>query len=188
MANIGLSNIWYSHLTEGTDGTPSYDGAIQFGKAVTASFAPNNNSAELFGDDTLQESDYSFQSATLTLGTTDDDDTVFADVLGHTVTDGVVKKTATDIAPYVGIGHIVTKMVGGVYKYKVEFFYKVKFSTPSSDNNTKGANTEFATGTIEGKISALADEDNSWSESKTFTTKSDALTYLKGLLGTGASL
>lgn len=187
MANIGLTNLWYSHLTEGADGTPTYDGAKTFGKAVSCQVDVTNNSATLYGDDALAESDSSFANGTMTLGTTDDDDTIFADVLGHQITtEGEVTKTATDVAPYIGVGRIVTKMVNGAYKYKVEFLYKVKFSEPSRDENTKGENLEFATPSIEGVIAALGDINGTWSKSKTFTSKSDALTYLKNLLAAGS--
>jgi len=183
MANIGLTNIWYSKLTETADGTALYAGAKQLGKAVSCSTSITNNEAKLYGDDTLAESDTSFSNGTITLGVTDDNEEVFADLLGHNVTeDGEVIKAATDTAPYVGVGRIVTKMVNGAYKYKVEFLYKVKFSEPSKDETTKGESIEFSTPSVEGIISTLDDVDNTWNKSKTFDTKSDALTYLKNLL------
>ena len=183
MANIGLTNIWFSELTEAADGTATYAGAINLGKAVSCAVGITNNEAMLFGDDVLAESDTRFASGTITLSVTDDDDTIFAPLLGHEIDQtGEVIKTSTDAAPYVGIGRIVTKMVNGAYKYKVEFLYKVKFSEPSRDENTKGKTIEFSTPTIEGVIAALGDVDGTWSKSKTFNTKSDALTYLKGLL------
>ena len=183
MANIGLTNIWFSKLTEGAGGVANYEGATNLGKAVSCSVSITNNEAKLYGDDTLAESDTSFSSGTITLGVTDDDETVFAPLLGHTIdANGEVVKTTNDAAPYVGIGRIVTKMVNGVYKYKVEFLYKVKFSEPSRDENTKGESIEFGTPSIEGLISALDDVNGTWSKSKTFNTKSDALTYLKNLL------
>lgn len=182
MANIGLTNIWYSKLTEGADGTPSYEGAKQLGKAVSCSVSVSNNEAKLYGDDALAESDTTFAGGTITLGVTDDDDTVFAELLGHTLTDGELIKAATDAAPYVGVGRIVTKMVGGAYKYKVEFLYKVKFSEPSKEENTKGESIEFSTPSVEGIIAALDDTANTWNKSKTFNSKADALTYLKNLL------
>ena len=183
MANIGLTNIWYGKLTEAAGGTALYDGAKQLGKAVSCSTSITNNEAKLYGDDTLAESDTSFSNGTITLGVTDDNEEVFADLLGHTVTeDGEVIKAATDTAPYVGVGRIVTKMVNGAYKYKVEFLYKVKFSEPSKDETTKGESIEFSTPSVEGIISTLDDVNNTWNRSKTFDTKSDALTYLKNLL------
>lgn len=183
MARIGLTNLWYSHLTEGTDGTPTYDGAKRLGKAVSCNVEVTNNSATLYADDTLAESDTSFSNGTMTLGTADDDDTIFSDLLGHTITtDGEVIKTASDVAPYVGVGRIVTKMVNGVYKYTAKFIYKVKFSEPSADENTKGESVEFSTPEIEGTISALSDDSGTWNREKTFTTKSDALTWLQSLM------
>ena len=182
MANIGLTNLWYSKLTEGSDGTATYEGATNLGKAVSCSVSITNNSATLYGDDALAESDTSFASGTITLGVTDDDDSIFADLLGHEISEGEVVKTSTDTAPYVGVGRIVTKMVNGVYKYKVEFLYKVKFSEGSKDENTKGENIEFATPSIEGMIAALGDADGTWSKTKTFNSKADALTYLQNLL------
>lgn len=181
MANIGLTNIWFSELTENA-GVATYEGATNLGKAVSCSVSITNNEAKLYGDDSLAESDTSFASGTITLGVTDDDDTVFAPLLGHTITNGEVVKTSNDTAPYVGIGRIVTKMVNGVYKYKVEFLPKVKFSEPSRDENTKGESIEFTTPSIEGLISSLDDTNGTWNRTKTFNTKSDALTWLKNLL------
>lgn len=182
MANIGLTNIWFSKLTEGAGGVANYEGATNLGKAVSCSTSITNNEAKLYGDDALAESDTSFASGTITIGVTDDDDTIFAPLLGHQISNGEVVKTVNDAAPYVGIGRIVTKMVNGAYKYKVEFLYKVKFSEPSRDENTKGESIEFATPSIEGLISTLDDVNGTWNKTKTFDTKSDALTYLKNLL------
>ena len=85
MAQIGLTNLWYGLLTEAEDGTPSYAGAKSFGKAVSAKVDVSTNDATLYADDALAESDKSFQSAKVTLGVADDDMTIFAEILGHTV-------------------------------------------------------------------------------------------------------
>lgn len=183
MANVGLSNIWFSNLTEAQDGTAVYNGAQNLGKAVSCSVSVTNNDAKLFGDDVLCESDTTFAYASITLGVTDDDDSIFAPLLGHTINGaGEVIKTVNDTAPYVGLGRIVTKMVNGSYKYKVEFLYKVKFSEPSRDEQTKGESVEFATPSIEGLAAALGDVNGTWNKTKMFTSKADALTYLKNLL------
>ena len=182
MAGIGLTNIWWGKLTEAADGTPSYSDGQKMGKAVSASVSITNNSATLYGDDALAESDTSFANGTITLGLTDDDDTIFAPLLGHTLDDGEVVKTSSDTAPYVGVGRILTKMVNGARKYKVNFLYKVKFSEPSNDETTKGETVEFSTPSIEGMISTLSDNKGTWGISKTFSDIEDAISYLKGLL------
>ena len=184
MAKIGLSNLYYAKLTEAQDGTPSYDGAKTLGKAVSANVSITNNSASLYADDVLAESDTSFQSGTITLGVDEDGDTVFADLLGHTITTGtgggVVTKSTDDVAPYVAVGRVITKMVSGVLYYKAEVLFKVKFSEPSQDNSTKGESIEFGTSEIEGNIMALA--NGQWSTGKTFSTKADAVSFITTLM------
>ena len=182
MAKIGLTNIWWGKLTEGSDGTPTYDGAETFGKAVSAKVDVTNNDATLYAEDALAESDKSFNSAKVTLGVADDDDTIFAPILGHTVNDGAegngeMVRNANDVAPYVGIGRVITKMVNGALKYKGEFLYKVKFSEPSQEDQTKGEKVDFKTTEIEGTASSLANGD--WSAAQTFDTKDAAVTWVK---------
>ena len=179
MARIGLDNFRYGILTEAADGTPTYGVAKKPGKAINCNVSITNNSAKLYADNGLAESDTSFQSGTVSLGIDDDDLTTLADILGHTIEDGEIVRNSMDAAPYVGLGRIITKMVNGVYKYKVEFLNKVKFSEPSQDDSTKGENVEFGTPTIEGTVATLANGD--WSKAKTFDTYSAAVTYLEGL-------
>lgn len=180
MAKIGLNNFRYALLTEAEDGAPSYDGAKKPGKAISCNVQISNNSATLYADDTLAESDTSFQSGTVTMGIDEDDLETMAALLGHTISDGVLTRNAYDTAPYVGLGRIVMKMVNNVTKYKVEFLYKVKFSEPSAENQTRGESVEFATTEIEGTVAAL--KNGNWSVAQTFATKDEALTYLESLM------
>jgi phi13 family phage major tail protein len=181
MAKIGLNNFRYAVLTEASDGTPSYDGAKTPAKAISCSVSITSNSQSLYADDAVAETDTSFQSGTVSIGIDDEDQTTLATLLGHTVeTGGNMVRNANDVAPYVGFGRIITKMVGGVLKYKVEFLYKVKFSEPSQEDNTKGETLEFGTSTLEGTVATLA--NGNWSETKTFDDKSDAISYLEGLM------
>ena len=183
MAKIGLQNFLYGILTE-TGGTASYGTAKKPAKAISCSVSISNNDAKLYADDTIAESDTSFQSGTVSLTIDDDDQTTMGDLLGHTITDGVMVRKSSDVAPYVGLGRIITKMVSGSYKYKVEFLAKVKMSEPSMDENTRGESLEFGTTTIEGIVTTLA--DGTWSKTKTFTTMSDAQSYLNGLFTNGS--
>ena len=128
MAKIGLTNFRYGVLTEGTDGTPTYGGALTPGKAVSCTVDITNNDASLYADDALAESDTSFAGGSVTMGIDEDDIDTMATLLGHDVTDGAMTRSTEDVAPYVGLGRIVTKMVANTPKYKVEFLYKVKFS------------------------------------------------------------
>lgn len=180
MAKIGLNNFRYSILTEAQDGTPSYNGATKPAKAISCSVSITNNEVTLYADDVLAESDTSFQSGEVTIGIDDEDQTTMSALLGHTVdASGEMVRNADDTAPYVGFGRIITKMVGGAYKYKVEALYKVKFAEPNQSDNTKGESIEFGTSELTGKVATLA--NGNWSVTKTFDEKSDAITYLEGL-------
>ena len=184
MAKIGLQNFKFGILTEASDGTATYGDAIKPGKAISCNVSITNNDGNLYADDGLAETDRTFQSGTVTLGIDDEDLETMATLLGHDYASGEIKRNATDVAPYVGLGRVITKIVGGDYQYKVEFLNKVKFSEPSAEDNTKGESVEFGTTEIEGVIITLANGD--WSKAKTFSTMSDAQTYLDGLFGTAS--
>ena len=181
MAKIGLKNFLFGILTEESDGSATYGVAQKPAKAISCKVDISNNDAKLYADDGLAESDTTFQSGTVTLGIDDENDTMLATLLGHEIVSGEVIRNASDIAPYVGLGRIVTKIVNNTYKYKVEFLKKVKFSEPSQENDTKGESVEFGTSEIEGLVSKLGNGE--WSATKTFNTMSEAQTYLESFFG-----
>ncbi len=185
MAKIGVQNFLYGILTEAQDGTATYGAGTKPGKAVSCNVSISNNDAKLYADDSLAESDTSFQSGTVSIELDNADLTTQATLLGHTISNEEIVRKATDTAPYVALGRIVTKMVGGEYEYKVEFLSKVKFSEPSQEDTTKGESVEFGTTTLEGIVSTLA--DGTWSKAKTFDTITEARTYLNGLFGSTPS-
>ena len=178
MARIGLKNFRYSELDENEEvSTPK-----TLGKAIDCKVSLELNSAELYADDALAESDYTFNKGTVTITVDDDDDTVLAPLLGHEVdeeTQEIIRKD-TDIAPYVAFGRILTKIVGGVYKYKVEFLSKVKFKDTMPDETTKGESIEFSTVSIEGSV--MKKKNGEWSKTKTFTSYDEASEFLDSLL------
>lgn len=183
MAKIGLRNFMYGILTEAEDGSATYGTPKNPGKAVSCNVSITNNSASLYADDALAESDTSFQSGTVTMGIDRDDAKTEAELLGHEIDgDNHVTRNANDVAPYVGLGRVITRMVGGKISYKVEFLNKVKFSEPSQDDETKGENLSFGTTSIGGTVSTLANGD--WSDSQVFDTLAEAQTYLKAKFGT----
>lgn len=172
MARIGLDNFLYSLLDENEKVTVPKS----FGKAIDCKVGLDLNSAELYADNALAESDYSFKKGTITITIDDDDDTVFAEILGHEISEGVMVRNESDMPPYVTVGRILTKVKNGVRKYKVEILDKVKFKDSMPDENTLGENLEFSTPSIEGEVAKLA--NGNWSRTKTFDSHSAALTYL----------
>ena len=181
MARIGLKKAQYALID------PERYKYFKYGsldKIIEEKFAPEFNSAELYADDTLAESDYSFKKGTLTITVANDDDKTEAELMGHKYeTSGYAAKRISDVAPEVGYGHIVTKIVNGVRKYKVEFFPRVKFNKITTDAKTRGENVEFGTTTIEGVVYPL-DKDSqnfeagTWEVHQTFDTEENAEEFL----------
>ena len=182
MAKIGLNNLKFGVLSEVGE-TVTYGAMQSLGKAVSANVSITSNSAVLYADDAIAETDNTFSAGTITLTVDDDGDTVFAPLLGHEIESdsGVMIRNKNDVAPYVGVGRIINKMKNGARLFKVEFLSKVKFSEPSQESNTHGETTEFGTPQIEGTIATL--ESGEWSKTKTFTTHSAALAFLANCFG-----
>lgn len=99
-------------------------------------------------------------------------------MLGKTVDEetGVVTSNSEDTPIYVGFGHIVPKMVGGVKKYKVEFFPKIKFKPFITDAKTKGDNLEFTTPSVEATI--FENDNGDWEKHSVCDTETEANTLL----------
>lgn len=187
MARIGFRKAKYNLIDGDKYKALTGSKVPEFEKVVDEKFAPEYNTAELYANDALCESDYSFKKGTLSLTVADDDDTFVAEIMGNTVSTGEVVSSVDDTAPEVGYGHILPKLVNNVKKYKVEFFPRVKFTKVTTDNKTRGESIEFSTTAIEGTVYPLEKEVNglavgTWEKHQTFATLAEAETYLDGLL------
>ena len=173
MAKIGLKYpVYKGETTQGV-----------IGKAIQADISIEVNDVKLYADDAVAESDKSFSSGTITLGTDDLSDTIQTDLFGHAVNAETNEITAkgTDDSPYVGIGFYGTKKVGGVRKFRAIWLPKVQFAEPNDENATKGENVEFRTPTLEGTI--MLDDNGDWKKENTFDTKDEAKAYLEEKAG-----
>lgn len=188
MARIGFKKAKYNKIVGNKYAELTENKVPLFEKVVDEKFAPEYNTAELYANDGLAETDYGFKKGTLSLTIADDDDKFIAELFGNTVaTEGEVTSNIEDTAPEFGYGHIVPKMVNSVRKYKVEFFPRVKFTKVSTDNKTKGESVEFGTTALEGTVMPLETAVNGlkigdWEKHQTFATLAEAEAYLDELL------
>lgn len=171
MAGIGLKNFKYAKLNE--DGL-TYGEVKTLAGAIECKVSLDLTEATLFCDDVLKEQVALFKNGTLTAGIDDDDDEVFAELLGKNLDEesGIVTSNVSDTPIYVGFGHVVPKMVGGVRKYKVEFFPKLKFKPFITDAKTKGDNLEFTTPSVEATI--FENDNGDWEKHKVCDSESEA--------------
>ena len=163
---------------------PVYKGAVNYGvigKAIQADLSIDLNSAKLYADDSLAETDNSFKGGKITLGLDELSDTIQQEFLGHAIAGGEMTALNTDVAPYVAIGFYGAKKVAGVRKYRAIWLPKVQFGEPADSNKTQGESLEFGTPTIEGNI--IADASGNWKKEQTFALEADAVAYLNAKAG-----
>ena len=188
MARIGFKKAKYNKIVGDKYEALKESAVPVFEKVIDEKFAPEYNSAELYANDGIVESDYSFKKGTLSLTIADDNDEFIAGLFGNTIaTEGEVTSNIEDTAPEYGYGHIIPKIVSGARKYKVEFFPRVKFTKVTSDNKTRGESVEFSTTALEGTVMPLDTALNGlavgvWEKHHTFDTLAEAETYLDELL------
>ena len=143
-----MRRLQYAILNlDGTYGVPK-----MMGGAIGASISPNFAEASLYSDDTLKEYISSFQSATISLTVDDDDDKIFAQLLGKNYDEvtKLVSSSVNDTSPFVGISYITNKIQNNIQRWRSQFFPKVKFKPFIPEAKTKGDSIEFSPITIEG--------------------------------------
>lgn len=185
MANIGLSQPYYAQYSA-TGTTVSYSGLAKLGKATTVNLSLDNKDPEkLYADNGVAESLWLFSSGTVTLGIDELGLATAADILGLTApgTDGGITFLADAVAPYVGLGFIVKKVISGVTKYRTIVFYKAQFKPVDFSVDTQGETVTFQTPELEATI--LKDDAASpkWSMWHDYDTEAAALTALQTALG-----
>ena len=150
MATIGLDKLYYSKITEGTNGDETYATPVSLAKAMTAELSAELAEATLYADDGAAEVVKEFQSGTLTLGVDDIGKSVAEDLTGATIDEnGVLVSASEDGGDPVAIGFRAKKANG---KYRYFWLYRVKFGIPATNLTTKGESIEFSTPTIEGTV------------------------------------
>lgn len=150
MATIGLDKLYYSKITEGTNGDETYATPVSLAKAMTAELSVELAEATLYADDGAAEVVKEFQSGTLTLGVDDIGKSVAEDLTGATIDEnGVLVSASEDGGDPVAIGFRAKKANG---KYRYFWLYRVKFGIPTTNLTTKGESIEFSTPTIEGTV------------------------------------
>ena len=83
MATIGLDKLYYSKITEDTNGNETYATPVSLAKAMTAELSVELAEATLYADDGAAEVVKEFQSGTLSLGVDDIGLAVAADIRGR---------------------------------------------------------------------------------------------------------
>ena len=150
MPTIGLDNMVYSKITEGSNGEEIYGAVKKLAKSISVDLSVELLEAILYADDGASDAVKEFKKGTLGLGVDDIGNETAADLLGVAIdTNGAVVSTAEDVAPYAAIGFRAKKPNG---KYRYFWLYRVKFGIPGTTLATKGDSISFQTPKIEGTV------------------------------------
>ncbi len=150
MATIGLDSLFYSKITEDSNGIESYGIPKVLAKAMTAELSVELIEAILYADDGASEVVKEFGSGALTLGIDDIGSTVAQDLTGCKIdSNNVVVSRSEDGGSPVAVGFRAKKSNG---KYRYLWLYRVIFSIPTTSLATKGDSITFSSPTIEGTV------------------------------------
>ncbi len=150
MATIGLDSLYYSKITEDTNGLETYETPKVLAKAMTAELSIELSEAILYADDGASEVVKEFKSGTLSLGVDDIGSVVAQDLTGCKLdSNNVVISRSEDGGLPVAVGFRAKKANG---KYRYFWLYRVIFSVPPTSLATKGDSVTFSSPTIEGTV------------------------------------
>lgn len=177
----GLNTLLYAKLlSDNTDtqyGITSYGPSNKLAGAIEIKPKINQNSAELYADDTLVDSDYSVSTVIFTLTVDDDDDDIFCELIGMKANeDGGYDASVYDESVGIGIGYIEVK---GKRKYRVKFYPNAKVKPFDTDAKTREEKVTFQKPILEVTASPL--KNGIYKYQKTFSSLLDAIYHLKNL-------
>lgn len=191
MAIVGVKKSFYAKYAKSASGSYAYSDGAELARLTQISVSYESNDSELYSDDELEESDYSFSKGTITLTTSELTDSAVAAIMGITLSGSTQNKELVfddDMSqPELGIGFIITKKKGGTFSYRAIVFPRVKFKIPADAATTREGKLAFQTAAIEGTLSRDFSEKHVWKREQTFASESDAVDYIKTKLGISVS-
>lgn len=148
---IGMKDLYYAKLTKDDNTGVTYEAPVLISGAISAKISPKSDTQTLYADDGAFETATQLSEISVELEIADLPLTVQAELLGHTVSNGVLEAKSTDQAPYVAIGWRSLKSNG---KYRYYWLLKGKFEIPDDESQTKEDKTKFQTSKIKGTFVA----------------------------------
>ena len=171
MAKIGLSKPYFS-IYNVVEGAVKYSGGGLLGKYTELAIELEGGDTNiLYADDAAAESDKTFAGGTATITTDDLLADVMLPVLGlksepieNAATTGAKWMVFDDDQeiPYVGLGGIISKKVGGKNKFVGFVLDKAQFANPGLSAVTKGERIEWRTHSLTADIMRADNEKHSW--------------------------
>lgn len=148
---IGLDNFHYAECLSDTADGLSYDTPVAIEGAVTVRVNPNSNIKTLFADDIPYLTATENGELEVEITAADLSQEIEADILGHTITGGVMIDDADDEPIDLAFGFRAKRSSG---EYSYIWLLKGKFAKPGMDHESKKDTTNFQLPTLAGKFVA----------------------------------
>lgn len=186
-ANIGmLSPVAATISSYTTDGAPNYGAGKIIAEAVSASLTWERADGRFYGDDVQLDSENGVLGYSLEFEPSGLADDAREYILGETVQTDEYSITE-DASPDVGFGYVrvmrTTNTSGNVVtSYEGWWFYKLKFGVTREETRTKERSITWRTPTLTGIGSGVKKDSTGklhFATHKTFTSASDAISYVK---------
>lgn len=183
MAITGVKKSFYAKYAFDESGkTYGYSGGGAFARLVDITVTPESNNAELYSDNELEESDYTFVKGTLKVTSSGIESSVTADIMGITADESGELVYGDNLQNEVGFGFIITKKKKGSEAFRAIILPRVKFKLKEDTAATRAGTMTFQNETIEGTISRDHSETHVWKRENTFNTEAEAVSYIKTFL------
>jgi phi13 family phage major tail protein len=185
MAAISLKGFWVGDYSETTAAEITISNGKKLAKAVSFSFSNTVSTADMYGDDSRDDSDAAVTKATITLTPTgltleELEDFIGMDSLTVKYNGKEHKVKALGSSNESGrktVGIIIGERRNGVETYETWVYPNVKFRPPESqDFNTKGESLSFSTNSYAGEC--FDDLSKEYVHKESFTSEDLALASL----------
>ena len=170
MAKIGVSGFRYAPITADTVSALTYGTVVLVPGVTSIDIKTGKDTSTLYADNGPYDSASALGEITVDIELADLSLEVYAALLGHTVTSGVMVSAANDVAPYVAIGFEALKANG---KKRWVWLMKGQFAEPDDTFKSKQDKVEFQTAKLTGAFVVTA-HDGTWKK----TTDEDATGYV----------
>ena len=189
--NVGMVYPVCAPIATYTPGTGvTYSTGAVVAEARSATVTWNRSDGEFYGDDALLDTENGITGYSIDFEPTGLSDSIRHTLLGEEVANTVEYYITDAEAPEVGFGYIrvMRDNASGtvVTNYEGWWYYKVKFGLNSEETRTKEQNIEWRTPTLSGKGTGVQLDSSgklTFAQHETFTTLSDAKTWLKSKAG-----
>lgn len=194
MAGIGLSKPYYA-VYSNTGTTVTYSEGGLMGKFTEFSLELEGGDANiLYADNGPAESDMQFAGGTASYTTDDLLPDIMESIFGLTkesiTSEGITSETPSWLLfgdgqeiPYLGVGGIIKKKVGGATKWQAFILPKVQFANPGIEAVTQGESIEWSTPSISASVMRSDAADHRWFMlSSLLDSEADAETAIKEFL------